>query len=86
MTQIDSQKDFYAGMFPSWKFKEEPYINENDGHKVHLYSFERPDGLTGGIVEMPKDCPPHSQSMGAGFTNYYLVKDVDEVRSHRICI
>lgn len=28
---------------------------------------------------MPKDCPPFSQSMGSGFTNYYLVDDVDVV-------
>lgn len=77
---LTSRKEFYAALFPSWKFKEAA-TNADDGHKVHQYMFERPDGLSGGIVEMPKDCPPHNQSMGAGFTNYYLVNDVDEVSS-----
>ena len=70
-------KDFYSALFPSWKFKESS-VNAEDGHKVHQYMFTKPDGLSGGIVEMPKDCPPHNQSMGAGFTNYYLVNEVDE--------
>ena len=77
---LTSRKEFYAALFPSWKFKEAA-TNAEDGHKVHQYMFERPDGLSGGIVEMPQDCPSHNQSMGAGFTNYYLVNDVDEVSS-----
>ncbi|KIW03091.1 uncharacterized protein PV09_05736 [Verruconis gallopava] len=70
-------RDFYIALFPSWKFKEEQ-SEQDDGTVVYQYTFERPERLGGGIVQMPKDCPEHSQSMGAGYTNYYMVDDVDE--------
>lgn len=53
--------------------------DEQTGSKVIPYKFKRPDGLSGGILQLPEDCPPGSQSIGSGFTNYYLVNDVDEV-------
>jgi predicted enzyme related to lactoylglutathione lyase len=73
----NNSKEFYSALFPSWEFKP---VHEEDGKKVHQYSFKRPDGLTGGIVQMPAEGAAPTQSMGAGFTNYYFVHDVDEVR------
>ena len=37
-------------------------------------------GLDGGIVKMPKGCNPDQQPMGRGFTNYYCVSSLEEVR------
>jgi hypothetical protein len=55
------------------------HIDKKTGTKTYRYKFTKPDGLGGGIVQVPADCPEFSQSLGSGFTNYYFVNDVDEV-------
>jgi hypothetical protein len=59
------------------------HADEETGTKAYRYKFTRPDGLSGGIVQMPTDGPEFSQALGSGFTNYYFVNDVDEVHENR---
>jgi hypothetical protein len=47
---------------------------------VHERDIDSSIGLGGGIVKMPKGCDPEQQQMGRGFTNYYCVSSLEEVR------
>jgi hypothetical protein len=38
-------------------------------------------GLGGGIVKMPEDCGPNTQSLGSGITVYHMVESLEQVRS-----
>jgi len=70
-------KDFYAALFPAWKFREADI--EASSETVHIH-FEQPSGLTGGIVKLPADCPkPTDQPMGIGSTVYYFVDSIDDI-------
>ncbi|KAH7377718.1 hypothetical protein BKA66DRAFT_467688 [Pyrenochaeta sp. MPI-SDFR-AT-0127] len=69
-------KEFYAALFPAWKFRAGEAGRED---MVHV-EFEQPSGLTGGILKRPKDCPkPSEQPMGIGSTVYYYVDSIDEI-------
>jgi len=65
-------KDFYAAAFPNWEWK--PSV-ETEG--VHLWISAK-DGLGGGLVPMPPQCPKTEQTMGAGFTVYFFVDSIEE--------
>jgi len=75
-TNIETCKQFYSALFPSWEFK--PEILDNHGTKVSLYSFAKPDGFGGGIIQVPADCKTAEQKNGVGMTVYYWVNSVDE--------
>jgi len=81
---IEACKQFYTALFPSWEFK--PETSENNGTKVTQYSFAKPVGLGGGIVQLPADCKPAEQKNGMGMTIYYFVNSVDETekRVHQL--
>ena len=53
---------------------------------VSLLCADRRIGLSGGIVKLPEECSRSEQANGVGFTVYYFVASIEEVRvSIRLC-
>ncbi|CAO2652143.1 Nn.00g004260.m01.CDS01 [Neocucurbitaria sp. VM-36] len=69
-------KEFYAALFPAWKFTEpEAGMPENV-----QYMFEQPDRLGGAILSLPEGCAKaREQNLGVGSTVYYLVDTIEEI-------
>jgi len=74
-------KAFYAAAFPNWSFREETSKDESGGEVIH-FSVGKPDGVGGGIVQMPKDLQEAEQPLGAGMTVYYFVNSIEETQEH----
>ncbi|KAF2436133.1 hypothetical protein EJ08DRAFT_645142 [Tothia fuscella] len=75
---VEKLKTFYSALFPSWKFTPDIDVDSMTGIKTSQYSFTRPKGFGGGIVQMPEDIPLGEQAMGYGYTVYYFVNSIDE--------
>ncbi|KAF2464331.1 uncharacterized protein BDR25DRAFT_346808 [Lindgomyces ingoldianus] len=68
-------KSFYEALFPAWSFKPATEQHKDD----FMYEFEKPSGLSGGILKMPEGCNRDGeQGMGVGFTVYYFVPSIEK--------
>ncbi|KAJ8112282.1 hypothetical protein OPT61_g5311 [Boeremia exigua] len=77
--KTDSQEEleFYAALFPAWKF-----ISDSPDSSVEAvqFIFEQPSGLSGGIVKRTEGCAkPSDQPMGIGYNVYFYVDSIDEI-------
>ncbi|KAJ9608204.1 hypothetical protein H2200_007192 [Cladophialophora chaetospira] len=81
---VEKLKTFYSSLFPSWTWTETDH--PHDGPPVALFEFKKPKGLGGGIIKMPEDCGPNSQTLGSGVTVYHMVESLEktEARIHAL--
>jgi len=80
---IEKLKTFYSGLFTTWTWRPD---SSDSGHHVATFQFKDPKGLGGGLVKMPDDCGPNTQTLGSGITVYHMVESLEktEARIHEL--
>ncbi|KIX97421.1 uncharacterized protein Z520_06873 [Fonsecaea multimorphosa CBS 102226] len=80
---IDKLKEFYSNLFPTWTWRGD---SSDSDHHVAPFQFKDPKCLSGGLVKMPDDCGPNTQTLGSGVTVYHMVESLEktEARIHEL--